>query len=223
MTHPPSVNLNTNQNHIMETSVIPAHGAASLDTASSLRALAAVYQPYATPGEMDDGQVITRLKNGAPADSVLVMSPGALKFLVADVQAVIDAADGLTGAAETQLVLANAGNTTHEVTITGTALATLFDADSAAAFAERVITTRKPKVSLETLHQELAIAAKAANVHILTLVNREEATFRILKDSQANIATAYAVLVAAKGSVGCFATIDGTAPSASSAATVYLT
>ena len=99
----------------METSIIPAHGSDSLETPTSLRALASVYQPYTTPGEMKFGAVFSRLKAGAPNDTVLVVSPGAMKLLVSDEQDVIDQADGTTGDNSCTLTPSNPGNTTHEI------------------------------------------------------------------------------------------------------------
>lgn len=206
----------------METSAIPVHGAASLATPTSLIALDAVYRRGVTPGVMTFGEIQQRQLNGAPSDSLLVMSLGVLKFLATDVQAVIDVADGLTASKEAQLVLGTPGNTTHEVTTTGDALTDVFDAASGAALSEALITTRKPKSSLVTIWDNIAEAAKLANKHVLVIVTREEGTFRILQDTEGNIATKYAALVAAKGSTGCFTTIDATAPSAGSASIVYL-
>ena len=204
-----------------ETNMVPAHGADSLETAESLRALAGVYQPYTVPGAMTNGEVLNRLKSSGPGDSVLALSAHQRKALVSDQQDVVDAADAATGANEFTLTAGQPGNLSHEWTVSDGTTSEVLGAEST-AFDDYAITARKPKLGLESIIDQISERAKAAGKNVLIIVNRQLATVKVIEDTAQNIATKYAALVAAKENAGCFATIDGDAPPAEDAAVVYL-
>ena len=208
---------------VTDTSIIPVHGTDSNDTPATLRALAAVVQPYVTnPAAQTLGECLSRLAAGSPADAVYVVHQNQRTVLGADQAASKAGMRAITATMSTLLTPSNPGNGTHEVTPSGDALTDLFGAEGAAQFSANCVTARKPRKSIGDLVDEVDAAAKLNGAPVLQVVDRLNATVRVFKGTPSELDAQLAAVIAIAHTTGVFAEISGTEVPSSGSLTVYL-
>jgi hypothetical protein len=192
--------------------VIPARGAASLETPTSLKALDGVVRLYDTaPYARSLGTVAKQAQDGSgvPETGILIHQNEA-KVIISD-DADVKTAMAFAGAAnEAVLTPSDIGNSTHEWTASGDALSDLLGADGAALLSELAITARKPKRSVRQVIDDILEAAKLNAAPVQVFADLENGVVKIFKDTGGNLNTQAAAVIAEAPATGLFAVLDGT-------------
>jgi hypothetical protein len=209
---------------ITDYNTIPAYGADTpFDDANdaSKKVLNAVKAPFnSSPAAQTFGSILSRMASAISGLFILVSHPNQRKAFAATDDAGIAAARAFTADSAAVLTPNKLANGTHEWTATGDALADLIGSEQATLFTAANITARKPTVSVMDIVDRINAAA-AANGAPVTVVVDGAGVVKVFSDTEANLNTKVAAVVAASDGSKVKAEITGTAVPSSST-DVYL-